>query len=244
MFQAGFVYIMFMPEMPHCLKVGCTNRDPRVRAAELSGTSTPLPFRVLMEWRVENMDAAEQAAHVALSAYRVADNREFFRVPEPEAIRLVGLAIRPFLSKVLSPELQNAVGKACSHTGLFVKDYRPHPPAAIPQEVTEHLEKQIYDRSLDVAQWLAEDDVDPSIVLSLIDLVAYHLAGPLQYRVSPVDIQKLFDSNLGLLASLTLRCYYEAVAMPAQAGPALHLATAITQTIGKLLREENVDEEE
>jgi hypothetical protein len=118
MSRSGYIYIMFMPEMPHCLKVGCTAREPRVRATELSGTATPLPFRVLMQWSVSDKEAAEQAAHNALGDARLAENREFFRIHAPEAIHIVGQAIIPFLVKCIDPDLEQRIRTACAETRI------------------------------------------------------------------------------------------------------------------------------
>jgi hypothetical protein len=61
-------------------KVGFTDRDPEVRASELSAsTASPTKFLVVEAFAVSNGLEAERAAHRLLQPYRLADNREFFQ---------------------------------------------------------------------------------------------------------------------------------------------------------------------
>lgn len=79
----AFVYIMRChAHAENLFKVGFTDRDPEVRAKELSSvTAAPLPFTVLHAWAVSDGHAAERSAHAALSAVRLSENREFFNLP-------------------------------------------------------------------------------------------------------------------------------------------------------------------
>jgi len=78
---AGYLYVFRSPA--HDLdiyKIGYTDRDPDVRAKELSSvTGSPVHFLVVQAWPVLDGRAAEAAAHKALAGYRLASNREFFR---------------------------------------------------------------------------------------------------------------------------------------------------------------------
>jgi hypothetical protein len=75
----GVVYIVRSPSHePEIYKVGLTRRTVESRAAELSGTSAPLPFGILGQWAVGSCKAVEQEVHKRLDAYRVNPNREFF----------------------------------------------------------------------------------------------------------------------------------------------------------------------
>lgn len=94
--RAGaFVYIMRChAHTENLFKVGFTDRDPEVRAKELSAvTSAPLPFMVLQAWAVSDGHAAEKSAHAALAGVRLADNREFFNLPYAELRAIVGGAV-------------------------------------------------------------------------------------------------------------------------------------------------------
>jgi hypothetical protein len=74
----GFIYLLANDAMPCYYKIGCTERAPHRRAAELSsGTAVPHPFRVVLYIEVDNFQAREQALHDHLS-FRVNTQREFF----------------------------------------------------------------------------------------------------------------------------------------------------------------------
>jgi hypothetical protein len=95
----AFVYVMRCHAHAEDLfKVGFTDRDPEVRAKELSAsTSSPLPFIVLRAWAVSEGRAAEQAAHAALAAVRLSENREFFHTPFADLQALLEIAIKPWV---------------------------------------------------------------------------------------------------------------------------------------------------
>lgn len=73
----GYVYIMTDPTREGLVKVGYSAKDPRDRAKELSGTSTPLPLVVEYEMLIEDARAVEQTAHRALRDLHV--GKEWFR---------------------------------------------------------------------------------------------------------------------------------------------------------------------
>lgn len=98
--RAGaFVYIMRChAHAENLFKVGFTDRDPEVRAKELSAvTSAPLPFIVLQAWAVSDGHAAEKGAHAALVAVRLSENREFFNLPYAELRAQVEKAVQPWV---------------------------------------------------------------------------------------------------------------------------------------------------
>ena len=75
-----FVYLISNPSMPGLLKVGTTTNTPNERMSELHSTGVPTPFQLELAIKVSNGLNAEKIAHKALSNYRVAKNREFFRI--------------------------------------------------------------------------------------------------------------------------------------------------------------------
>lgn len=95
----AYVYVMRChAHSENLFKVGFTDRDPEVRAKELSAsTSAPMPFVVLRAWAVTEGRAAEQAAHVALGAVRLSSTREFFQTPYTELQSLLEAAIQPWV---------------------------------------------------------------------------------------------------------------------------------------------------
>jgi len=97
--HGAFVYVMRChAHAENLYKVGFTDRDPEVRARELSSvTATPLPFEVLRAWPVTDGLAAEGAAHKALGVVRLSMNREFFQATYVELQRVIEAAIESWL---------------------------------------------------------------------------------------------------------------------------------------------------
>jgi hypothetical protein len=82
MATGAFVYVMRChAHTENLFKVGFTDRDPKLRAKELSSTtSVPSPFMVLQAWAVSDGYGAEQSAHAELTDVRLSANREFFQL--------------------------------------------------------------------------------------------------------------------------------------------------------------------
>jgi hypothetical protein len=90
--EQGWVYVLVNPSMPGLAKVGRTSRLPHTRAAELSGaTGVATPFILVFEQIFRDCIAAERDIHIILDRcdMRYSSNREFFRGPTTEIIRLV-----------------------------------------------------------------------------------------------------------------------------------------------------------
>ena len=75
--------------MPGLIKVGKTTTHPSQRMSELHSTGVPTPFELEFCAIVSNCTYSEKVAHRALASYRVAGNREFFRVQIKTAIELI-----------------------------------------------------------------------------------------------------------------------------------------------------------
>lgn len=95
--EPGWLYLLTNPAMPGLVKIGMTTRSPEERAQELASTGVPMPFHVAAAWAVDDVRAAERDAHEALARYRVNDQREWFRLTVPAAIKALGrgTAARP-----------------------------------------------------------------------------------------------------------------------------------------------------
>jgi len=90
--KQGYLYILANSSMPGLVKIGRTTRLPSERADELAGvTGVPTPFIVVLEQLFEDSEAAELFVHTQLErkGYRVSSNREFFRAPVSEVVRLI-----------------------------------------------------------------------------------------------------------------------------------------------------------
>ncbi len=90
--EQGWVYVLVNPTLPGMAKVGRTTRLPSTRVSELShATGVATPFILVFEQAFVDCIAAECDIHRALDrcGMRVARNREFFRGPITEIVRLV-----------------------------------------------------------------------------------------------------------------------------------------------------------
>lgn len=75
----GYLYILVNQYVPTLVKIGYTDRDPHVRAAELSGTTgVPGRWAVKRYWLVENAFQWEQRIFAALNNHR--ETGEFFKL--------------------------------------------------------------------------------------------------------------------------------------------------------------------
>ena len=87
---AGFIYILTNPAFQSdLLKIGKTTRTPSERAREIATTGVPAEFIVSFDIATSDCDYAEAVIHHHLTQERYAANREFFRLPLPEAIAKV-----------------------------------------------------------------------------------------------------------------------------------------------------------
>jgi hypothetical protein len=88
-----YLYLASNPSMPGLVKVGRTSTSPKARMAALHTTGVATPFVLEFVARVPDSAFAERCAHAALTRFRVAGNREFFRVDAAQAVRCVLEAI-------------------------------------------------------------------------------------------------------------------------------------------------------
>lgn len=91
----AFLYVMRCPAHGRDIyKVGFTDRDPEVRARELSAaTASPTHFLVVQAWAVSDGLAAEQATHRRIEQFRLSTNREFFQAAYAELRKGIEAAI-------------------------------------------------------------------------------------------------------------------------------------------------------
>jgi hypothetical protein len=84
--MSEFIYVLENASMPGLVKIGRTERNVSERVSELSShTGVPTGFIVVNEYAVANSVEAERIIHDRLSDYRVADNREFFKMEAEDA---------------------------------------------------------------------------------------------------------------------------------------------------------------
>jgi len=88
--MSEFIYVLENPSMPGLVKIGRTDRSVSERVSELSShTGVPTGFAVVKEYAVTNSVEAERIIHERLSEYRVADNREFFKMEAEDATDII-----------------------------------------------------------------------------------------------------------------------------------------------------------
>ena len=89
----GYIYVLSNEHMPGLVKVGYSCESVEMRARQIFTTGVPSPFHVEYFRLTEDVDKVEGAAHAAL-AQRVSPNREFFKIPIDDAIRVVDKLVR------------------------------------------------------------------------------------------------------------------------------------------------------
>jgi len=88
--MSEFIYVLENASMPGLVKIGRTERSVSERVNELSSsTGVPTGFAVVKEYAVANSVEAERIIHERLSDYRLADNREFFKMEAEDATDII-----------------------------------------------------------------------------------------------------------------------------------------------------------
>jgi hypothetical protein len=88
--QSGVLYVMRCMAMnDEVYKVGWTSKSAEERAKELSTTGVPVPFKVIEYWKHDDPAALETGVHALLDPYRIAGNREFFKLRHSELKSLI-----------------------------------------------------------------------------------------------------------------------------------------------------------
>lgn len=88
--MSEFIYVFENPSMPGLVKIGRTERSVSERVNELSShTGVPTGFIVVNEYAVANSVEAERIIHERLADYRVAENREFFKMEAEDAADII-----------------------------------------------------------------------------------------------------------------------------------------------------------
>lgn len=78
--NAGYIYIMRQPiHEENIFKIGLTKRSTKERSKELSNTSSPDKFFVIVSYNTRDCIKAEKEIHQELENYRLTERREFFR---------------------------------------------------------------------------------------------------------------------------------------------------------------------
>ena len=118
--MSNIVYVLTNPAMPGIVKIGMTDRNVKLRMAELYSTGVPLPFECVAALEVADQQASrvEDALHSAFGPHRINASREFFRI-DPDQVEalleiLPGKDVTPRISEQasgLEPEDREAVSR-------------------------------------------------------------------------------------------------------------------------------------
>jgi len=90
--EQGWIYVLVNSSIPGMAKIGRTVRPPADRAAELSAaTGVATPFIIAFDQPFADCCEAERLIHAELDrrGLRIAPNREFFRGPISEMVRVI-----------------------------------------------------------------------------------------------------------------------------------------------------------
>jgi hypothetical protein len=85
----GYIYILSNKSFPTYIKIGSTMKDPKIRAAELTGTGVPFPYEVKFKILTKNCEILEKKVHAILEKKRVDLEREFFECSVEEAKKII-----------------------------------------------------------------------------------------------------------------------------------------------------------
>jgi hypothetical protein len=85
----GYLYILENESLPNLIKIGFTKKSAFQRAAQLSNTSIPTPYKVAYLARVAKPREVEKEVHHLLADVRVNDKREFFNLDAASAIEVI-----------------------------------------------------------------------------------------------------------------------------------------------------------
>lgn len=89
MSETGYVYALINPSLEGMVKIGKTQKEPDIRAKELSSASgVPTSFVVAYKIYVNDCSSVEKLIHEYLEdkGYRISENREFFNAPLEQVI--------------------------------------------------------------------------------------------------------------------------------------------------------------
>ena len=119
--MSEFIYVLENASMPGLVKIGRTERSVSERVNELSShTGVPTGFTVVNEYAVANSVEAERIIHERLSDYRVAENREFFKM-ERASLEAGSIGC----SMLVNAFNNNASPRSGANGGGFIEDNSP-----------------------------------------------------------------------------------------------------------------------
>jgi hypothetical protein len=92
--MAGWIYVFVVSSVPRHVKIGFTERDPELRAKELSGTGLPGEYSVEFSIEVDQPREVERVVHLLLQDFH--HHKEWFECSVAEARLAIEKAVQRF----------------------------------------------------------------------------------------------------------------------------------------------------
>jgi len=120
----GYIYILTNVEVPNLIKIGYTERSPKVRAKELSrDTGVADKWEHFASWKLSDASHWETKIFSELARYR--DTKEFFKLSPKKAKDLVIIFLQhsgAFGYKKLSPSHENEVLESTKRNKAYAEE--------------------------------------------------------------------------------------------------------------------------
>ena len=102
-----YVYVLVNKSMPGMVKIGMTTDTPIKRARDINrATGVPTPWVPVWSLKCYASRILEQRVHEYLGNYRVADNREMFRVDSVTAQRVIEDLGKDFTNCLIAEKIE------------------------------------------------------------------------------------------------------------------------------------------
>ena len=102
-----YVYVLVNKSMPGMVKIGMTTDTPVKRARDINrATGVPTPWVPVWSLKCYSSYILEQRVHEYLGQYRVAENREMFRIDSVTAQRVIEDLGRDFTNCLLAEKIE------------------------------------------------------------------------------------------------------------------------------------------
>lgn len=133
----GFVYVVFNEVQPTICKVGYTDRDPRLRAAELSiELGLKSPYKIALAIICHNAERLEQDLHFMLASIRV--SKEYFE-------RRFCLLAECVARTVMDNQLGGMLPDECQSLVRYENEKLLFPERSISREIAHRCHSDIFE---------------------------------------------------------------------------------------------------
>jgi DNA-directed RNA polymerase subunit RPC12/RpoP len=132
----GFIYVMSNSSLKEMFKIGFTSKYPKLREDQLSSsTSIPTPFNLELVFPAQHLTKTERDIHLSLDEYRVAKNREFFRINLDHIFKIISRVTR---------NKPSYISKGISMLNGGMKDYYPWDKEIYNEFDNKHFSPEVF----------------------------------------------------------------------------------------------------